>query len=295
MAINENVNQYSHLQELGGSKFEVVNGEPNIKSWDVKDSSGRVVGDVDELLFDPETRKVHYLVVDLEHNALQLNTDRKVLVPIGIAELHGKDDEVLLPNVTVEQLNALPPYEKDRLTPQTESTIRHIFETGGAAGLAGTAAPAYEKDQFYSHEHFNEDKFFNSRGNNATTAAGSLPVIEENLEIGKKEVQTGGTRLTSRLVERPVQASITLTEEQVVVHHTPVNQPISAADASAFKEKEVEMTEYAEVPVVSKEARVVEEVSLNKQVEEREETIKDTVRSTEVEAEKIIPKKDLPR
>jgi len=97
------------------------------------------------------------------------------------------------------------------------------------------------------------------------------------------------------LIERPVQASIKLTEEQVVVHHTPVNQPISAADASAFKEKEVEMTEHAEVPVVSKEARVVEEVSLNKQVEEREETIKDTVRSTEVEAEKIIPKTDLPK
>jgi len=193
MAINENenVNQYSHLQELGGSKFEIVDGEPNIESWEVKDSSGQVIGDVDELLFDPETRKVHYLVVDLEHKALQLNADRKVLVPIGIAELHGKDDEVLLPNVTAQQLNALPLYEKDRLTPQTEASIRHIFETGAAAGVGGMAVPAYEKDQFYNHEHFNEDKFFNSRG--TATATESLPVIEENLEIGKKPVQTGAT------------------------------------------------------------------------------------------------------
>ncbi len=50
------------------------------------------------------------------------------------------------------------------------------------------------------------------------------------------------------------------------------------------------MTEHAEVPVVTKEARVVEEISLNKEVKETDETIRETIRNTEIEAERIAPK-----
>jgi uncharacterized protein (TIGR02271 family) len=112
-------------------------------------------------------------------------------------------------------------------------------------------------------------------------------VIEENLQVGKRTVETGGARLRSRIVERPVEESVRLRQERVTVQRTPVNRPATEADFANFKEGQIEVVEHAEVPVVAKEARVVEEVSLGKQVEERQETIRDTVRSTEVEVENL--------
>ena len=115
----------------------------------------------------------------------------------------------------------------------------------------------------------------------------TIKIIEEELQVGKREVQTGGVRLRSRIVERPVEENIRLRQEYVSVERTPVNRIATEADFDTFKEGTIEVTEYAEVPVVSKEARVVEEVSLRKDIEEKEETIKDTVRSTEVETEDL--------
>ncbi|UOQ53005.1 YsnF/AvaK domain-containing protein [Hymenobacter cellulosivorans] len=115
----------------------------------------------------------------------------------------------------------------------------------------------------------------------------SAQVIEENLQVGKRVEQTGGARLRSRIVERPVEASVRLREEHVSVERHAVNRPATEADFNAFKEGEIEITESAERAVVGKEARVVEEVTLGKEVTEREETIRDTVRKTEVDVERI--------
>ena len=115
----------------------------------------------------------------------------------------------------------------------------------------------------------------------------SAKVIEENLQVGKRVEQTGGARLRSRIVERPVEASVRLREEHVTVERTPVNRPATDADFNAFKEGEVEVTEKAERAVVGKEARVVEEVTLGKEVTEHDETIRDTVRKTEVDVEQL--------
>ena len=120
-----------------------------------------------------------------------------------------------------------------------------------------------------------------------TTGKTSIPIIEENLQVGKRTVETGGARLRSRIVERPVEENLRLREERVYVNRNPVNRKATDADFDAFREGETELKEYAEVPVVAKEARVVEEVSLGKEASERKETIRDTVRKTEVDVENI--------
>jgi len=113
----------------------------------------------------------------------------------------------------------------------------------------------------------------------------SIPVIEENLDLNKKEVETGGVRVRSRIIERPVEESLRLRSERVTVDRNAVNRPASEAELNNFKEESFELTEHAEIPVVRKEARVVEEVRVGKQVENREETIRDTVRKTDVDIE----------
>ena len=121
----------------------------------------------------------------------------------------------------------------------------------------------------------------------ASTDGMTAEVIEETLQVGKRTEQTGGVRLRSRIVERPVEASVRLREEHVTVQRTPVNRAATEADFTAFKEGEVTLTESAERAVVGKEAKVIEEVSLGKQVTEREEVIRDTVRNTEVDVEQV--------
>lgn len=115
----------------------------------------------------------------------------------------------------------------------------------------------------------------------------TIKVVEENLQVGKREVERGGVRLRSRIVARPVEEHVRLREERVTIQRNPVNRPATDADFTAFKEGQIEVIEHAEVPVVSKEARVVEEVSVGKEVTEREEVIRDTVRKTDVDVEQI--------
>ena len=125
----------------------------------------------------------------------------------------------------------------------------------------------------------------------ANNANQPIPVIEENLQVGKQTVQTGGVRLKSRIVEHPVEEQLRLREESVKVKRNTVDRAATDADFATFKEGKIEMTERAEVPVVSKQARVVEEVSLGKQVSEHTETVRDTVRKTEVDIEDLPGKK----
>lgn len=115
----------------------------------------------------------------------------------------------------------------------------------------------------------------------------TIEVIEENLEVGKKTVQTGGVQVRSRIVEKPVEETLRLREEHIVVNRRPVNREISSADVDNLKEGNIEITERAEKAVVGKQARVVEEIEVGKTVSEHEETITDTVRKTEVEVDEV--------
>lgn len=114
-----------------------------------------------------------------------------------------------------------------------------------------------------------------------------VPVVEETLNVQKREVESGGVRVFTRVEETPVQEQVTLRQEHVNVERTAVNRPVSGADMDALKEGTVEVRERSEQAVVNKEARVVEEVTINKEVDQRVETISDTVRRTDVEVEQI--------
>ncbi len=114
-----------------------------------------------------------------------------------------------------------------------------------------------------------------------------LPVIQEELKVGKRAVEGGGMRVYTRVSQTPVEEKVTLHQEKVTVERHPVNRPITDADTTAFKEQSIEMTETSEEAVVSKTARVVEEVVIGKTSTDRTETVRDTVRRTDVEVEKI--------
>ncbi|WP_426106180.1 YsnF/AvaK domain-containing protein [Massilia sp. TSP1-1-2] len=120
----------------------------------------------------------------------------------------------------------------------------------------------------------------------------AIPVIQEELKVGKREVQRGGVRVYQRVVETPVNETVGLREEHVNVERHAVDRPVSAADVNAFQETTIELRESAEEAVVEKTARVVEEVVVGKEVSQRQQNISDTVRRTEVEIEQLTPHDD---
>ncbi len=120
----------------------------------------------------------------------------------------------------------------------------------------------------------------------------AIPVIQEELKVGKREVQRGGVRIYQRVVETPVNETVGLREEHVNVERHAVDRPVTPADVGAFQEGTIELRESAEEAVVEKTARVVEEVVVGKEVTQRQENISDTVRHTEIEIEQLTPDDD---
>jgi uncharacterized protein (TIGR02271 family) len=119
-----------------------------------------------------------------------------------------------------------------------------------------------------------------------TVAEEHIPIVNEELRIGKREVERGGARVRSYVREVPVHEQVSLHEEHVEVERRPVNQSIRDGDmGDVFRDREIEMTERAEEAVIGKEARINEEVVVRKTEDERTESIDDTVRRTEVEVD----------
>ena len=118
--------------------------------------------------------------------------------------------------------------------------------------------------------------------------AATIPVVEEDLRVGKREVGGGRVRVRSYVTERPVEEQVELRQERVSLERRPVDRQLAPGEA-AFEEREIAAVERGEEAVVDKRARVVEEVGLRKDADSRTETVRDTVRRTEVEVEDDRP------
>jgi len=117
----------------------------------------------------------------------------------------------------------------------------------------------------------------------------AIPVIAEELEVGKREVERGGVRVQKRVSETPVEEDVTLREEHVNVARRPADYTFHGSESEAFQESIVEIKEAYEELILNKKARVVEEVVIHKDVDERTETVRETLRRTEVDVEPLEP------
>lgn len=113
-----------------------------------------------------------------------------------------------------------------------------------------------------------------------------IPIVQEEMQVGKRQVERGGVRVFTHMVETPVSADVTLRDERVVIARRAVNREATAADFENGKNV-IELKETAEEAVIGKTSRVVEEVLVGKQTLEHTEQINDTVRHTEVDVEQV--------
>ncbi len=115
----------------------------------------------------------------------------------------------------------------------------------------------------------------------------TLEVVEEDVKVGKRTVETGDVRVHTYVRETPVEKEVSLREERVVVERHDIDRPADEEDLDDFEERKVELTETAEEAVVEKEARVVEEVEVKKEAARRTEKVKASERRVEVDVEEV--------
>jgi uncharacterized protein (TIGR02271 family) len=115
-----------------------------------------------------------------------------------------------------------------------------------------------------------------------------MRVVQESLEIGKRDVERGKVRVFNRITSKEVEEKVGLRHETIHVQRRAVDHPVEAETIEElFRERSFEVREVHEEPVVTKVARVLEEVVVRKDVGERMHTIRDTVRRSDVEVEHL--------
>lgn len=167
---------------------------------------------------------------------------------------------------------------------------REFFLRGGFTTHNPDAAPytaeqiAREREAYRAHMGGTTTA---QQGRMVDEATMTVPVVEEALKVGKRIVERGGIRVYAHVTEVPVQEQVTLREQRATVERRVVDRPVSPNETAAFKDQTFEVREFGEEAVVAKEARVVEEVTVGRTVEDRTETIRDTVRRSDVEVEEL--------
>ncbi|HEX8417683.1 MAG TPA: YsnF/AvaK domain-containing protein [Methylobacterium sp.] len=162
--------------------------------------------------------------------------------------------------------------------------ITELLENAGAVHLDEREA-TWRKEGWSGYSAASAGAETTAARGAATGRDETIPVVEERLEVGKRVTEGGRVRVRSYVTETPVQESVSLHEESVHVERRPVDRAPTSADENLFAEKSIEATARGEQAVVSKEARVVEEIGLRKESTDRTETVSDTVRRTEVEVQ----------
>jgi hypothetical protein len=163
------------------------------------------------------------MIVDLDENELRLE-HRKIVIPIGFAELDSRSDDVLIPNVSVDQLCNLPDYKKDILTPEFERRISSTFGRKVKAEPISTNKKLEKEErrneekrmeerkitetdidndieqEFYSHEHYNLDNLYKNRPNREKMPRLQDSEYDQGLRLWEKRSE-GETIDTSDLTE----------------------------------------------------------------------------------------------
>jgi len=158
---------------------------------------------------------------------------------------------------------------------------------GSAAGTTGGMATGYGAGS--AERSMNPDMLHSTGEERTERPTGThtdddvIPIVEEQLRVGKRQVNQGRVRVRSYVVETPVEEQVNLRREHVHVERRPATGAVDMNADALFRERTIEAEERGEEAIMSKEARVTEELVVRKDVEDETRTVKDSVRRTEVE------------
>ncbi len=246
--IDPNLKRYSDLDDV-----EIAEGEPDVRGWDLTAPDGRDLGDVKDLIVDTSVMKVRYLESELDHDAFGLEEDRTVLVPIESVQLDRDDEKVVFSRGSWQDLGSLP-----------------VF-----AGEFG--------DETFRSGEFRETSA--APPTRAGQAGGRVSRAEEELRVGKRQVQTGEVRVGKHVETEHVSQPVTRQREQVNVERRPVTGAPSNARIGE-DQKEVRVPIVEEEVVVEKRPVVKEELVVNKEEVQETDNVEADLRKERFDVER---------
>lgn len=112
-----------------------------------------------------------------------------------------------------------------------------------------------------------------------------LKLAREELEVGKRLVREGSTRIRRYVTEEDVSKTVSLREQHAEILRNKVAHQANAEDVD-WSDKEIVVEEFSEKPVITKTAHITEEVQVKKANTEHDEKITDTVRQQHIDVER---------
>jgi photosynthetic reaction center H subunit len=237
------------LDEL--SDYKVSDRDPDIRGWDVLDSAGKKIGEVDRLLVDTGAMKVRYLDVDVDDDIV--SGDRHILVPIGYARLDENDDHVFIDRLSSTQLASMPAYTNQPLTRDYEDELRRHYDSSHSSSTTG--------GDFYAHESYDDNRFYGARREGQENAE-RVTLSEEKLAVGKTEHQRGAVEVDKEVETHHVSKDIPVRREEVVVERHAANP---GATGGRIEEEVIRVPVSEEELVVDKRVVPKEEIVVRKE------------------------------
>jgi uncharacterized protein (TIGR02271 family) len=267
------------LDEL--DDFEVADGDPDIRGWDVKGSDGKKFGKVKELIVDTAAMKARYMDVEVDKKVANAKDDWHVLVPIGQARLDDKHDDVLLDTIPQDNLAGAPAYSGGPVTREHENRLREYF--GGAAVAGASTGKLGEKDDYYGHPLYDDRKFWGARRTGREGSA-YLTRSEEELAVGKRTEKAGEVQVSKSVETEHVKKAVPVTREEVTVERRPATPGMKASGHIGSDEITVPVVE--EEAVVQKRTVPKEEIVIKKHVVTDDQVVEADLKREKVDVNK---------
>ena len=211
----------------------------------VYDNAGEKIGKVEEIFYDYQSRRPEWIGI-----GTGLFGTKRVLVPVEGAQLA---DDGLRVAFSKDHVKDSPDIDEEQISQECEAQLRQHY------GLA-QPQPTVSRDD----------------------ADQSISRSEEEIEVGKRDVDAGTARLRKWVETEPVALDVELHREVAHVTREPLNQPVGDHD---FTDEEVEVPLHQEKPMVKKQAVAKERIGLEKHVETETATVEDELRKERVEVE----------
>ncbi len=241
----------------------------------VYDQSGDKIGTVEDVFQDYETLEPEWIGISAGMFGSKLS-----LVPVQGAEF--RDDGVYVP-YTKDQIKDSPDIDGDEIDESTERSLYTHYGLTPSERRSGSTLP--EGGPGMTGERpgtMGAGDEASVEGGADVQGEGMVTRHEEELRVGKRDVETGRARLRKWVETEPVSEDVELRRETARVTREPIDQP---AGSGEIGEEEIAVPLRAEQPVVEKRTVAKERVGVEKDVETERETVGDEVRKERVEVE----------
>ena len=225
----------------------------------VYDSTGEKIGTVEEIFYDEGTNQPEWIGIGTGG----FFGSKRVLVPVQGARSDG--GEITIQHSAAEVKDS-PDIDSDEISQDTERDLYSYYGLEWSERRSDTVLP--------------EGKSGSDREADRDMA---LTRSEEELRVGKREVETGRARLRKWVETEPVEADVELRRETAEITREPINKPMGDVE---MRDEQIDVALHEEQAVVEKQVVAKERVGIQKDVATETETVRDEVRKERVDIDK---------